>query len=86
MLADWEGAEMADLTALKVLNANRWAAAKLTRARAPEFGPPAKKAIASKARYQSIDARSDQLDLCCCVALSRIFAEFREKSWTGRSA
>jgi lysozyme family protein len=58
LLADLEGAEMADLTALKALNANRWAAAKLTRARAPEFGPPAKKAVANKARYQSIEARS----------------------------
>ena len=58
MPADLADSEMADLTALKALNANRWAAAKLMRARAPEFGPPAKKAVANKARYQSIEARS----------------------------
>jgi lysozyme family protein len=48
---------MADLAALKALNAKRWASAKLTPARAPEFAAPAKIAVANKARYQSIQER-----------------------------
>jgi hypothetical protein len=34
---------MTDLAALKALNEQRWANAKLTRARAPEFKAPAQK-------------------------------------------
>jgi lysozyme family protein len=44
-----------DLAALKALNAQRWANAKLTRG--PEFVAPATKAFANKARYQSIETR-----------------------------
>jgi lysozyme family protein len=49
---------MTDLVALKALNERRWANAKLTRARAPEFKAPAQKAVANKARYQAIEART----------------------------
>ena len=49
---------MTDLAALKASNEQRWANAKLTRARAPEFKAPAQKAVTNKARYQSIEART----------------------------
>jgi lysozyme family protein len=49
---------MTDLAALKALNEQRWANAKLTRGRAPEFKAPAQKAVNNKARYQSIEART----------------------------
>ena len=49
---------MTDLVALKASNLQRWAAAKLTPERAPEFKAPAQKAVANKARYQSIETRT----------------------------
>jgi len=49
---------MTDLAALKASNEQRWANAKLTRARLPEFKAPAQKAVTNKARYQSIEART----------------------------
>lgn len=49
---------MTDLPALKALNEQRWARAKLTNDRAAEFKAPAQKAVANKARYQSIEART----------------------------
>jgi len=49
---------MADLAALKTLNEQRWANAKLVPSRAAEFKQPAKKAVDNKARYQSIEART----------------------------
>jgi lysozyme family protein len=49
---------MADLAALKTLNEQRWAKAKLVPARAAEFTAPAQKAVANKARYQSIETRT----------------------------
>jgi lysozyme family protein len=49
---------MADLVALKALNEQRWAEAKLTPARAAEFTAPATKAVNNKARYQAIEART----------------------------
>jgi lysozyme family protein len=45
-----------DLAALKALNIQRWNNAKLTRG--PEFVAPATKAVANKARYQSIETRT----------------------------
>jgi lysozyme family protein len=45
-----------DFAALKALNEQRWANAKLTRG--PEFQAPAKTAVANKARYQSIEGRT----------------------------
>jgi lysozyme family protein len=45
-----------DLAALKALNIQRWNKAKLTRG--PEFVAPATKAVANKARYQSIETRT----------------------------
>jgi lysozyme family protein len=45
-----------DLVALKALNLTRWNKAKLTRG--PEFVAPATKAVANKARYQSIETRT----------------------------
>jgi lysozyme family protein len=47
---------MADLTALKTANEQRWANAKLTRG--PEFQAPAQKAVTNKARYQSIESQT----------------------------
>ena len=47
---------MADLALLRARNAARWANAKLTRG--PEFVKFAKKAVANKARYQDIEART----------------------------
>jgi lysozyme family protein len=52
------GYAMTDLAALKASNERRWANAKLTPSRAPEFKAPARKAVANKARYQSIEART----------------------------
>jgi lysozyme family protein len=49
---------MADLVALKTLNTQRWANAKLSPNRAAEFKGPAQKAANNKARYQSIEART----------------------------
>jgi len=49
---------MTDLAALKALNEQRWANAKLTPARKPEFKAPAQKAVTNKARYQSIEAQT----------------------------
>jgi lysozyme family protein len=49
---------MVDLVALKAINEQRWAAAKLTPARAAEFTAPATKAVNNKARYQAIEART----------------------------
>jgi len=49
---------MTDLAALKAINEQRWANAKLTRERAPEFKAPAQKAVDNQARYQSIEART----------------------------
>jgi lysozyme family protein len=49
---------MADLAALKTLNEQRWAKAKLVPARAAEFTAPAQKAVTNKARYQSIETRT----------------------------
>ena len=49
---------MTDLVALKALNEQRWTNAKLTSSRAPEFKAPAQKAVANKARYQSIEGRT----------------------------
>lgn len=47
---------MTDIAALKVANAKRWAVAKLTRS--SEFNPVAKRLVASKARYQAVEART----------------------------
>ncbi|MEP6840214.1 MAG: peptidoglycan-binding protein [Bradyrhizobium sp.] len=49
---------MADLIALKALNEQRWANAKLTQDRAAEFTAPATKAVNNKARYQAIEAQT----------------------------
>ena len=49
---------MVDLAALKTLNTQRWANAKLSPSRAAEFKAPAQKAVNNKARYQSIEART----------------------------
>lgn len=47
---------MTDLSALSKRNAARWAAAKLTRG--PEFSPVAKRLVAAKARYQTVEAKT----------------------------
>lgn len=47
---------MVDLASLKSLNSERWRKAKLTRA--GEFYPVAKRLIASKLRFQSLEART----------------------------
>jgi lysozyme family protein len=49
---------MVDLAALKAVNEQRWANAKLTQERAAEFTKPAQKAVDNKARYQAIEART----------------------------
>jgi lysozyme family protein len=50
--------KMVDLIALKGLNEQRWANAKLAPARAGEFKAPAKKAVDNKDRYQAIETRT----------------------------
>lgn len=47
---------MANIPALTKRNAERWANAKLTRG--PEFKPVAKRLLSTKARYQSIEAKT----------------------------
>lgn len=47
---------MTDLNALKAANGRRWAAAKLTRA--PEFGPVAKRLVAAKQRYVTVQNKT----------------------------
>lgn len=47
---------MTDLTALRMRNAARWARVRLTRG--PEFSRPAAKAVANKASYGEIEART----------------------------
>lgn len=47
---------MTNLVALKAANADRWAHAELTRA--AEFGPVAKRLVASKARFQGLEAKT----------------------------
>lgn len=54
--AGGHGAAMVDLAALTKRNAARWAVAKLTRG--PEFGPVAKRLVAAKARYRTVEART----------------------------
>ena len=49
---------MADLAALRMLNAKRWDKAKLVPARAAEFKAPAQKAVANRARYETIEAKT----------------------------
>lgn len=46
---------MTDLIALKAANEKRWANAKLTRS---SFGPVARRLVAAKARYQSVESRT----------------------------
>jgi hypothetical protein len=65
----FEGYAMTDLAALKASNEQRWANAKLTRARAPEFKALARKAVTNKPRYQSIEANRRQLDFHRCLTL-----------------
>lgn len=47
---------MTDLVKLKGANERRWSAAKLTRG--PEFLPVAKRLVAAKARYQTVEAKT----------------------------
>lgn len=47
---------MADLVALKARNAARWSLAKLTRS--SEFNPVAKRLLAAKARYQTVEKKT----------------------------
>lgn len=47
---------MTDLVKLKGANEGRWSAAKLTRG--PEFLPVAKRLVAAKARYQTVEAKT----------------------------